>query len=143
MRDKDIIEKVKTIIRILNDIDEMIRTQSEELQKVDYELSDLYHLIENNDLDEKASFNVVKRIHELRKQRRALNNEYELENTYQTHKSKLSGSETRQFLLAEMCKVEKKLGCEYKNRVLDEEGLNQLLEVKKSKRGRPRKNEVA
>lgn len=139
MRDKEIVEKIKNVVKLLDEIDEMIKTQSQELQAVDYELSDLYHLIENNDLDEKVSFNIVKRIHELRKKRRALNNENELENTYQTHKSKLSGSETRQFLMAEINKTSKRLGCEYKNRVLTEEDINTLFETKRTKRGRPKK----
>ena len=67
MRDKLIIEKIKNAICILDDIDDMIKTQSIELQKVDYKLSDLYHLIENNELSDEASINVVKEIHGLRK----------------------------------------------------------------------------
>ena len=67
MRDKLIIDKITNAISILDDIDDMIKTQSIELQKVDYKLSDLYHLIENNELSDEASINVVKEIHDLRK----------------------------------------------------------------------------
>ena len=63
MRDVEIVELVKQGIEILDKIDEMIKTQSIELQKIDYELSDLYHLIENNELSDEASINIVKRIH--------------------------------------------------------------------------------
>lgn len=70
MRDKLIIDKITNAISILDEIDNMIKTQSEELQKVDYKLSDLYHLIENNELSDEASINVVREIHLLRKERR-------------------------------------------------------------------------
>lgn len=139
MRDVEIVELVKQGIEILDKIDEMIKTQSIELQKIDYELSDLYHLIENNELSDEASVNVIKRIHDLRKERRALNNEYEIENTYQTHKSKLAGNGTRQFLTTEILKTVKQLGKKYTNRVLTDEDIKSLTEPVKRKPGRPKK----
>ena len=139
MRDVEIVELVKQGIEILDKIDEMIKTQSVELQKIDYELSDLYHLIENNELSDEASVNVIKRIHDLRKERRALNNEYEIESAYQTHKSKLAGNGTRQFLATEILKTVKQLGKKYTNRVLTEEDIKSLTEPVKRKPGRPKK----
>lgn len=118
----------------------MIETQCIEIQNTDLQLSDFYHLIENNELSDTASINVIKRVHDLRVLRRSLNNEHEIENTYNTHKSKLSGKETRQFLLHEIYKTVKSLGSQYKNRILTDEEIQQILtsEVKK-KRGRPPK----
>lgn len=139
MRDEKIVELVKQGIEILDKIDEMIKTQSIELQKIDYELSDLYHLIENNELSDEASVNIIKRIHDLRKERRALNNEYEIESTYQTHKSKLAGNGTRQFLATEILKTVKQLGKKYTNRVLTDEDIKSLIEPVKRKPGRPKK----
>ena len=139
MRDEKIVELVKQGIEILDKIDEMIKTQSVELQKIDYELSDLYHLIENNELSDEASVNIIKRIHNLRKERRALNNEYEIESTYQTHKSKLAGNGTRQFLATEILKTVKQLGKKYTNRVLTDEEIKSLIEPVKRKPGRPKK----
>lgn len=139
MRDEKIVELVKQGIEILDKIDEMIKTQSVELQKIDYELSDLYHLIENNELSDEASVNIIKRIHDLRKERRALNNEYEIESTYQTHKSKLAGNGTRQFLATEILKTVKQLGKKYTNRVLTDEDIKILIEPVKRKPGRPKK----
>lgn len=139
MRDVEIVKLVKQGIEILDKIDEMIKTQSIELQKIDYELNDLYHLIENNELSDEVSVNVIKRIHDLRKERRALKNEYEIENTYQTHKSKLAGNGTRQFLATEILKTVKQLGKKYTNRVLTEEDIKSLTEPVKRKPGRPKK----
>nr|DAP64636.1 MAG TPA: AT hook containing protein [Caudoviricetes sp.] len=140
MRDKLIIEKIKNAICILDDIDDMIRTQSIELQKVDYKLSDLYHLIENNELSDEASINVVKEIHDLRKERRSLNNEHDLELAYQNQKSKMIGNDSRQFIMTEINKTNKRLNSEYKNRVYTEEEIEKLISPKK-KRGRPRKEQ--
>lgn len=140
MRDKLIIDKITNAISILDEIDNMIKTQSEELQKVDYKLSDLYHLIENNDLSDEASINVVREIHLLRKERRSLNNEHDLEVVYQNQKQKMIGNDSRQFLVTELNKTNKRLNSEYKNRVYTEEEIEKLISPKK-KRGRPRKEQ--
>lgn len=140
MRDKLIIDKITNAISILDEIDNMIKTQSEELQKVDYKLSDLYHLIENNDLSDEASINVVREIHLLRKERRSLNNEHDLEVVYQNQKQKMIGNDSRQFLVTELNKTNKRLNCEYKNRVYTAEEIEKLISPKK-KRGRPRKEQ--
>lgn len=147
MKDRDVllVEKIAEAIEKLDEIDEMIKSQPTEIQTIDYELSDLYHLIENNELSDEASINVVNRIRELRRIRRCLNNEHEIETAYQTHKSKLAGNDTRKFLATEIHKTVNKLNNEYKNRVLTKEQIQELIEVKpleKKKRGRPKKETI-
>lgn len=139
MRDELIVEKIKNAVQILDEIDEMINSQSTELQTVDLELSDWYHLIENNELSDEASIKVVKKIHDLRKLRRSLSNESSIENAYQTHKTKLVGNNTRSFLANEIYKVVKNLNKEYKNRVITDEDIKNILEPTKKKPGRPKK----
>lgn len=141
MRDKIIYEKIKEAMNLLDEIDNMINTQSTELQQIDYELSDWYHYIENNSLDENSSKKVLEEIQRLRKIRRSLNNEHEIENTYKNNYSKVMGSNTRPFLLAEINKTINRLNNDYKNRVLTEEKINELLSCKK-RRGRPRKERM-
>lgn len=141
MRDKLIYEKIKQAMALLDEIDEMIKTQSIELQQVDYELSDWYHFIENNDIDENSSKKVLEEIQRLRKVRRGLQNEYEIENTYKNNSSKVMGNNTRGLLLAEINKTMNRLDCDYKNRVLTEDSINELLNSKK-RRGRPKKEET-
>lgn len=138
MRDKIVYEKIKQAMNLLDEIDEMIKTQSIELQQVDYELSDWYHYIENNNIDENSSKKVLEEIQRLRKVRRGLQNEYEIENTYKNNSSKVMGNNTRGLLLAEINKTMSRLDCDYKNRVLTEDSINELLNAKK-RRGRPRK----
>ena len=138
MRDNEIIDKIKSAITLLDEVDDMINTQSSELQKVDYELSDWYHYIENNELDEQESYKIVQEIKRLRKLRRSLNNEHEIENTYKNNSSKMMGNNTRGLLLAEINKTIRQLDNEYKNRILTDETINEMLSIKK-KRGRPKK----
>lgn len=138
MRDKLIYEKIKAAIILLDEIDNMIDTQSIELQKIDYELSDWLHYIENNPIDEPSSIKIINEIQRLRQLRRCLHNEYEIENTYKNNASKVMGNNTRSLLLAEINKTVKQLNNDYKNRVLTEEKINELLKPKKT-RGRPKK----
>lgn len=140
-REIEIIEKIKKAIESLDEIDEMIDTQSAELQSTDLELSDLYHLIEQGRVSKEASTKIIKRIEELRLKRRALNNEHEIESTYLTHKSKMTGKDTRSFLASEIHKTVNKLNCDYKFRVLSDDDINELLSTKK-KAGRPKKEKV-
>lgn len=137
-RDEIIYNKIKQVVIMLDEIDEMINSQSEELQKVDYVLSDWLHYIENNEISEKSSIKIIKEMQKLRKQRRCLHNEYEIEKVYKNNSSKMMGNNTRQFILAEINKTIKQLDNEYKNRILTNEEINNILEEKK-KRGRPKK----
>ena len=136
-RNEIVVEKLKEVVTILNEIDSMIESQSVELQNVDLRLSDLYHLIENNELSKEASAKVVSEIHDLRLMRRYLHNEHEIENTYNVHKSKLTGKDTRQFLMAEVHKTVKALDTEYKNRILTDEEVNEIINLTDRMRGRP------
>ncbi len=139
MRDKLIFEKINQAITILDEIDEMIITQSSEIQKIDWELSDWLHYIENNDINEKTAFKIIKRIKELRLIRRSLSNESSIEDTYKNNSSKMMGNNTRQFLMQEIHKTISHLNCDYKNRVLTDEDIKKAIEYTAKKVGRPKK----
>ena len=142
MRDKKVLDKIKEAIKILDEIDEMIDTQPQELQKIDYELSDLYHYIENENMTNETCVKVVERIKYLRLLRRSLNNEYSIEKAYKDNSSKMMGNNSREFLLHTICETANKLNQEYKNRVLTEEDIENLKQETKRKRGRPRKEMI-
>lgn len=139
MRDKIIVEKIKVLIQTLDEIDEFIDTQNEELSKIDLELSDWTHFIENNEFEEEVSHKVVSKIRDLRRKRRSLCNEMAIEGCYKNHASKVMGNNTRPFLLSEIEKTVKQLDSEYKNRILTEEDIQEVLETPKKKVGRPKK----
>lgn len=138
MRDEIVFEKIKSAVSILNEIDEMINTQSLQLQEVDYAIQDWLHYIENNEIDDKQAIKIIKELQKLRKTRRCLHNEYEIEKTFKDNASKVMGNNTRPMLLAEIGKTVKQINSTYKNRVLTDEQINELLSEKK-KRGRPKK----
>ena len=121
-------------------IDDMIISQSCECQKVDCEIQDWLHYIENNEIDEKQSIKIMQELQRLRRERRCLHNEYEIEKTFKDNSSKVMGKNTRQFLMVEINKTIKQINSEYKNRVLTDEDINTIL-VEKKKRGRPKKEE--
>jgi hypothetical protein len=139
MRDKEIVEKIYGLVRTLDEIDNYVATQNEELSKIDLELSDWTHFIENNDFGEDISHKVVIKIRELRRQRRSLCKEQAIEDTYKNNASKVMGNNTRQFLIAEIEKTIKQLDSEYKNRVITEEDIQELYTTTKKKVGRPKK----
>lgn len=140
MRDEIFLNKVKQAINIIDEIDEMIETQGQELQKIDYELSDLYHFIENENMSNDTCIKVIERIKYLRLIRRSLNNEYTLEKVYKENSSKMMGNNTRGFLLNTLCQTNENLKTEYKNRVLTDEDIKTLVEETPHKRrGRPPK----
>ena len=139
MRDEILVDKITQAVKILDEIDEMISTQGQELQKIDLELSDLYHFIENNNVTDNTSVKLIERIKELRLKRRSLQREYEIENAYKNNSSKMMGNGTRSFLLNTIKQTVKNLNSEYKNRVLTDEDIEQLQSTEKKKRGRPPK----
>ena len=142
MRDEILVDKIIQAVKILDEIDEMISTQGQELQKIDLELSDLYHFIENNNVTDNTSVKLIERIKQLRLMRRSLQREYEIENAYKNNSSKMMGNGTRSFLINTIKQTVKNLNSEYKNRVLTDEDIENLKTTEKKKRGRPPKNKV-
>lgn len=136
-RDEFIYNTIKEVIKLIDDIDKMIDTQASELQKVDSEISDWLHYIENNDTTTKESEKIIKKLKELRIKRKSLHKEYTIEKAYKNHSNKMMGNNTRQLLLSEINKAIKQWENEYKNRILTDEEIKKVLETKKV--GRPKK----
>lgn len=139
MSDEKIYSLIVELINVFNNIDEMIDSNSNRMQEIDLEINDWLHYIENNEIDEKQSIKIIKELKRLRDIRRHLKNEYEIEKIYKDNYSKINGSHSRQFLLVEINKTKKQLNSNYKNRVLTEDKIKEVIETKK--RGRPRKED--
>lgn len=121
------------ITQILNVSDELkiLDEYFEELpslqSKIDEELSDLLHYIENNSLTPKQSTKMVKLLQEKRLIRRSLCNDYEIKKVYNSHKNKMTMDGQRQFFLNEIYKKAKELNRKYRNRRLEDEEIKGLL----------------
>lgn len=63
----NVLEKITQAINLLQEVDEYKNQLSSLQQEVDYKLSDLYHVIENDPLNAPQSCRIVKQIKELRK----------------------------------------------------------------------------
>ena len=138
-RDEYVYKLICDAINIIDEIDNLIATQSITNQKIDQEIQDWLHYIENNELTDSESIIVIKKLKELRIERRSLRNEYEIEKVYKDNSSKMMGNNTRGLLKVEINKIMKQLDSEYKNRVLTDEQIKQVLEPIKKKVGRPKK----
>jgi len=149
-RDLEVMTKIQIIINNLEEIDKMIESQSEELRAVDFEISDILHLIQESkeeNLNTKACVNIINRLRELRLRRKYLNNEYEIENAFKQSKNMLPHNGTRKSFAQTIARTVERLNQPYNNRIMTEEMVESLIGkpkeqevvVEKKKRGRPRK----
>lgn len=125
----EIIEKVKEISELMNELQSYTNNLSANLQAADYRISDLLHLIEKDTLNTKACYRIVKELKKVRQERRKIKNDMEISKTLNLNLNKLLGIENRQFLLAELNKTNNHLKTKYKNRIYTEEELNELIGV--------------
>lgn len=123
----DIVEKLTEAITILNEIDEY-RSQLPKIQStIDSSLSDLYHYIENNSLNTSQRYKIVGEIQKLRRERRIIKNNNWISKTYEDNINKLNNKANRSMMIAELNKTIKKVDTQYKNRVLTNELIKELV----------------
>lgn len=124
-------ELVNTIEKAINElakVDELYNSIPKMQSDVDSKLSDIYHLLENNKLSAPQCCRIIKLIQQLRKERRDINNTWELLRIYKNNSLKLNNSENRELLLSEIKKNEKKLKTSvYNNRVYTDEELKEII----------------
>ena len=126
----NVLEKIISVAKILDEIDDYSSTLSSSLSIVDSKLCDLLHLIENNKLKTNQCYRIIKEIHNLRLERRKIKNDMELLRIFKENKSKLSSLENRPFLLSDVGKENKRQNnAKYNNRIYTEEELKELIGV--------------
>ena len=123
----NIIEELKITIELLNKIDEYRNQLPAAQSLVDGRLEDLYHYIENNNLNTSQRYKIIGEIQKLRRERRIIKNNNWISKSYETHINKLNNESNRKMLLAELNKTNKQLDAKYKNRVYTEEELKKLV----------------
>lgn len=125
----DISTKVKEVVESLDELDKYIDNLPDICSKNDQSISDLYHYIENNKLDSKASYRMIKELKSRLIDRRKIKQEQELAHTLRTYQQRIVGSENRKLLLGEIGKTEKKLNTQYRYRVYNEDELREKMEA--------------
>ena len=81
------------------------------------QISDLEHMIENNNITSKSAYRICKEIKKVEEERRKVKNDIELGRTFTSHLNKLLNEDNRKFLISELKKCENKLNQPYRNRV--------------------------
>lgn len=125
----EIIDKVREVSDLMNELQSYTNSLNSSLQAVDYRISDLLHLIEKETLNTKGCYRVVKELKNVRKDRRKIKNDMELSKTLNLNLNKLLNIENRQFLLAELNKINNHLNNKYKNRIYTEDEIKELIGV--------------
>lgn len=131
MENKDTIflAKLRKVIELLDEIDEMAHNNPDEQQAIDYEISDYQHLLQNEDLSDEKTLEVAKKLKNARLRRVHLNNTYELVKTYYGNNKVLIYSDNRYKLVEAITDKLRTLNQEYKYRVLDEDTVNSFKEA--------------
>lgn len=140
-QDKKLLKKINEIVKLLNEIDDENNNIAEQISRVDCEQSDWLHLIENSDLSNREYSNVARKIKALRKMRRSLKNEQVLLNTYSNNISKLIYNNQRDFFVQKINATAKQLDSEYKNRIITEDDIKNVLKIGKKKISRRKSDE--
>lgn len=128
-KDKVFLAKLQLVIETLDEIDELARSNPEEQQTIDYEISDYQHLLQNEDLSDDKIIEVAKKLKIARIKRESLNNVYALVTTYYGNNKVLPYSDTRHRLTDAIKDKLKTLNQEYRYRVLDEDTINGFKEA--------------
>lgn len=123
----DIKEQITQVVDILNDVETYCDNLTIELSNADSAISDMLHLIENNNLKTDQCYRVVKELHNIRLNRRRIKNDMELSATFKLHWQKLLNKDNRSMLITELCKKEKALKTEYNYRIYDEEQIKRIM----------------
>lgn len=120
--EKIFLKKLQDCIIGLDELDELVNTNSERQSHVDLELSDWLHHLQNNfEAVSRASLaNIAEKIGSLRLERASLRNEYELIRRYKELSNRMMSKDNRQFIISEIQKTMKNLNQPYQNRIIDE-----------------------
>jgi hypothetical protein len=134
MEDINIVEKITQACKLLNEVDEYVKDLDDRHSVCDLKLSDMYHLIENNDVDEWSKSelrNVTREIKSICEVRRQVKMDIGLRKIYQDNIGKLNNQQNRAMLLEKLNKVYKgHLESDYAYRVYKEDEINKLVAPK-------------
>ena len=125
------LSNLQKIVKLLDEIDDLIESNSTRQSKTDGLISDYEHIIENETLTNDQAMLIVQELKKAREYRRHQKNEFELIRAYQDNKEKLSSNVNRQFLMAEIYKVWTRLNQKYNMRVLNETEVEKFRTVNK------------
>ena len=125
----EVLEKYKDLEIAMFQLDAICEKVPEEQSDIDKLLSDYYHIIENEELSDKAMIKICKKIHDVRKIRREYDKKQMIVAAYKRHKNKLmiSPESNRAMFKHSIDQVVKDFPTTYNFRMLSEEEVNSLI----------------
>lgn len=130
-KELEFLGKIKQVITLLDEIDEIIKSIPSTQQKNDYLLSDYLHLIESDEFGTVLATNITKEIKTARNEKRAWNNIKLIADSYIKNKYKLMQTEQRKELTKILTDSVTNLHQDYKYRILSDEDIKELHKEKK------------
>ena len=124
-----ILENIKQICELLDDMDEFNKSAYTRLSVLDQKISDLYHYLENTKLNYRQCYKFCKELKGVLIERRKLKRNMDIYKCFNIHKQKLiNGTDNRQMLLKDVHEEDKKWDNPYKNNIYNPEELKKLVE---------------
>lgn len=129
IKENKIVSSIVEITSMLDTLDQYFEELPTKQSRVDEELSDLLHFIENpnNKINNKQAMKLIKLIQQKRLERRKLLNDFEIKKVFNENRNKISYTNQRQFFLNSIYKKEKELNNDYKPRWLDNETIITMI----------------
>lgn len=136
------LSKLQQVLNTLDEMDNMIKDNPDNQQKIDYEISDYLHLIQNTDLDKLDINKVMMALKKLRLKRASHYRFYEITKTYNANRDKLKYTSSRANLKEIIKNTLDNLNNEYNYRILESDDLNTLCTEKteEKKKRSPKKS---
>ena len=133
MNNVDIVANITEACRLLDEVEEFVKDLDDKHSMCDLRLSDMYHLIENNEVTEWSKGelrNVVEEIKAICEVRRRVKVDIGLRKIYQDNIAKLNKAENRAILLEKLNHGARSYNTDYSYRVYKEEELHKLVAPK-------------
>lgn len=125
---EELINNIKGAFDLLTKVEDLNNKIHDMQSNVDSKLSDLYHYIENNNLNAAECCRIVKEIKKVREERRDINNAWEILRIFNNNPGKLQNEGSRKILFAELKKMEKNLNnSKYNNRVYKNKEIEDII----------------
>lgn len=136
------LSKLQQVLNTLDEMDNMIKDNPDNQQKIDYEISDYLHLIQNTNLDKLDINKVMAALKKLRLKRASHYRFYEITKTYNANRDKLKYTSSRANLKEIIKNTLDNLNNEYNYRILESDDLNTLCTEKteEKKKRSPKKS---
>ena len=136
------LSKLQQVLNTLDEMDNMIKDNPDNQQKIDYEISDYLHLIQNTDLDKLDINKVMAALKKLRLKRASHYRFYEITKTYNANRDRLKYTSSRANLKEIIKNTLDNLNNKYNYRILESDDLNALCteKIQENKKRSPKKS---